>query len=39
MVETLVTIWLTIIIASALLVGFAAGRLFENGRRAHDAEG
>lgn len=29
MVETLVTIYLAIIIASALLVGFAAGRIVE----------
>lgn len=33
MVETIVMIWLTIIVLSAMLVGFCAGRLFEAGRR------
>ena len=39
MVEPIVTVWLTIIVLSALLAGFCAGRLFEAGRRARDAEG
>lgn len=39
MVETVVTVWLTIIVLSALLAGFCAGRLFEKKRRMRDAEG
>lgn len=37
--DVLITIWLAIIVASSATVGFAAGRLFEARRRAHDAEG
>lgn len=39
MVETIITVWLTIIVLLAGTVGWCAGRLFETGRRAQDAEG